>query len=42
MKSVKLNGIDITDTGVEFKTGETTSGLEIELTSKSDGDHRAA
>ena len=28
LKSVKLNGTDITDTGAEFKAGETTSGLE--------------
>jgi protocatechuate 3,4-dioxygenase beta subunit len=34
LKSVKLNGTDITDTGAEFKAGETTSGLEIELTNK--------
>jgi hypothetical protein len=34
LKSVKLNGSDITDNGADFKTGETTSGLEIELTSK--------
>jgi hypothetical protein len=35
LKSVRLNGTDITDTGAEFKAGETTSGLEIELTQKS-------
>jgi hypothetical protein len=34
IKSVKLNGTDITDTGAEFKAGETTSGLEVELTNK--------
>jgi hypothetical protein len=34
LKSVKLNGTDITDSGAEFKTGETTSGLEVELTNK--------
>ena len=34
LKSVKLNGADITDTGADFKPGETTSGLEVELTSK--------
>jgi hypothetical protein len=34
VRSVKLNGTDITDTGAEFKAGETTTGLEIELTSK--------
>ncbi len=34
LKSVKLNGTDITDAGTEFKTGETTSGLEVELTNK--------
>jgi hypothetical protein len=35
LKSVKLNGTDITDTGADFKAGETTSGLEVELTNKS-------
>ena len=35
LKSVKLNGTDITDTGAEFKPGETTSGLDLELTQKS-------
>ena len=35
LKSVKLNGTDITDTGADFKPGETTAGLEIELTNKS-------
>jgi Carboxypeptidase regulatory-like domain len=34
LKSVKLNGNDITDTGAEFKPGETTAGLEIELTTR--------
>jgi Carboxypeptidase regulatory-like domain len=33
LKSVKVNGADVTDTGVEFKAGEALSGLEIELTS---------
>lgn len=31
LRSVKLNGTDITDTGAEFKTGETYT-LEVELT----------
>jgi hypothetical protein len=35
LKSVKLHGNDITDTGTEFKAGEVTSGLEIELTNRS-------
>jgi hypothetical protein len=34
LKSVKLNGTDITDTGAEFKAGDTTPGLEIELTAR--------
>jgi protocatechuate 3,4-dioxygenase beta subunit len=34
IKTVTLNGIDITDGGAEFRPGETTSGLEVELTSK--------
>jgi protocatechuate 3,4-dioxygenase beta subunit len=35
LKSVRLNGTDITDAGAEFKAGETTSGLEVELSSRS-------
>jgi hypothetical protein len=35
MKSIKLNGQDITDTGTEFKGSEAVTGLEIVLTSKS-------
>ena len=34
LKSVKLNGTDITDVGTEFKAGETTPGLEVELSNK--------
>ena len=34
LKAVRLNGTDVTDVGTEFKTGETTSGLEVELTNK--------
>jgi hypothetical protein len=34
LKSVRLNGTDITDVGTEFKPGETASGLEVELTNK--------
>jgi hypothetical protein len=34
LKSVKLNGADITDVGTEFKAGDTTSGLEVELSTK--------
>ena len=34
LKSVRLNGNDITDSGTEFKPGEATSGLEIEVTSR--------
>jgi hypothetical protein len=34
LKQVRLNGEDITDTGVEFKPGEDVSGLEIELTNR--------
>jgi protocatechuate 3,4-dioxygenase beta subunit len=35
VRSVKVNGNDVTDTGIEFKPGETVSGLEIELTNRS-------
>jgi hypothetical protein len=34
LRAVRLNGTDITDTGVEFKTGEQLSNMEIVATSK--------
>ena len=34
LKQVRLNGEDVTDTGVEFKPGEDVTGLEIELTNR--------
>ena len=34
LKSVRVNGNDITDTGIDFKAGETVSGVEVTLTSK--------
>lgn len=34
LKSVRVNGNDITDTGLDFKPGENISGLEVTLTSK--------
>jgi protocatechuate 3,4-dioxygenase beta subunit len=34
LKSVRLNGDDVTDSGVEFKPGQDVSGLEIVATSK--------
>ena len=34
MKSVQVNGADVTDTGIEFKPGEDVTGIEIELTQK--------
>lgn len=34
LKSVRLNGTDITDSGVDFKAGEQISNLEIVLTSR--------
>jgi protocatechuate 3,4-dioxygenase beta subunit len=34
LKSVRLNGDDITDAGADFKNGQDLSGLEIVLTSK--------
>jgi hypothetical protein len=34
IRSVRLNGTDITDAGVDIKPGEDVSGLEIELTNK--------
>ena len=34
LKSVNVNGADVTDTGVEFKGAEAVTGVEIVLTSK--------
>ena len=34
LKSVRVNGNDITDSGMDFKTGESISGIEVTLTSK--------
>jgi protocatechuate 3,4-dioxygenase beta subunit len=34
LKSVKIDGEDVTDKGVEFKPGADVSGVEIELTNK--------
>jgi hypothetical protein len=34
IRSIRLNGIDVTDAGVEFKANEDISGLEIEITNK--------
>jgi protocatechuate 3,4-dioxygenase beta subunit len=34
VKSVRLNGIDVTDTGVEFRPNEDVNGVEIELTNQ--------
>jgi hypothetical protein len=31
LKSVTLNGQDVTDSGIEFRPGETVSGIEIQL-----------
>ena len=34
LKSVRLNGTDITDTGAEFRPGEAATGLEVVVTSR--------
>lgn len=34
LNEVRVNGTDITDTGMEFKAGETVAGVEVILTSK--------
>jgi hypothetical protein len=34
LKDVRVNGTDITDTGMEFKAGEAVAGVEIVLTSR--------
>jgi hypothetical protein len=37
LKAVRLNGVDVTDTGVDFKTGDAIAGVEIVLTTKTTG-----
>jgi hypothetical protein len=37
LKSVLANGVDVTDTGIEFKPGEAHTGIEVTLTSKVTG-----
>lgn len=34
LKAVRLNGVDVTDTGVEFRSGDAVSGLEVVLTAR--------
>ena len=34
LKSVRVNGADVTDNGIEFKAGEALTGVEVVLTSK--------
>jgi len=34
LRSVRLNGIDVTDTGIEFRPNEDVNGIEIELTNQ--------
>jgi len=34
IKSVRVNGSDVTDAGIEFKANEDISGIEVELTNK--------
>jgi hypothetical protein len=34
LKAVRLNGTDVTDTGIEFRPNEDVSGVEIELTTQ--------
>ena len=34
LKEVRVNGADVTDSGIEFKAGETLAGLEVVLTSR--------
>ena len=37
IKSVRLNGVDVIDTGIDFRPNEDVSGLEIELTTQLSG-----
>jgi protocatechuate 3,4-dioxygenase beta subunit len=34
IKAVRLNGVDVTDTGIDFRPNEDVSGLEVELTTQ--------
>lgn len=34
IRSVRMNGADVTDTGIEFKPNEDISGVEVELTNR--------
>ncbi len=34
LKSVKVNGNDVTDSGIDFKAGESVTGVDVVLTSK--------
>jgi carboxypeptidase family protein len=34
IRAVRVNGVDVTDTGVEFKPNEELTGLEVELTNR--------
>ena len=34
LKSVRVNGNDVTDSGMDFKSGESVNGIEVTLTSK--------
>jgi hypothetical protein len=34
IKAVRLNGTDVTDTGIDFRPNEDVSGLEVELTTQ--------
>jgi hypothetical protein len=34
LKSVRVNGTDVTDSGIDFKPGEDVAGIEMELTRK--------
>jgi len=34
VKSVRVNGVDVTDTGIDFRPNEDVSGVELELTNK--------
>ena len=34
LKAVRLNGVDVTDSGIDFKTGDAVAGIEVVLTSR--------
>ena len=34
LKAVRLNGVDVTDSGIDFRPNQDVTGLEVELTTQ--------